>query len=1477
MIGCFSLRSARYQARLAVSLPLTLLLSGGFSHRAVAQSVIPAIDGTGTQVILNGNQFNIDGGSLSADQLNLFHSFQEFGLTQGQIANFLANPSLRNIVTRVGGGNPSFIDGLMQVTGGNPNLFLMNPSGVVFGPNAQLNLPASFAATTADGIQFGDRTFSAYGTNDYATLLGDPIGFSFGAEAGGLVINSGDLSVATGESLTLLGGTVVNTGQLSALEGQILVTSVPGESVVRLTLPGYILEMELELPPTASEESQTWQLPITALPTLLTEGLTPEMLGLTVTDTGTVELAHGVEIPDSPGTTMVSGSVDVSGDEGGSIAVLGDRVGLVNGTLDASGTEGGGTILIGGDYRGNGIVPNAQRTYVDATSTLSADADTHGDGGTIIVWADEATGFYGNITATGGELSGNGGFAEVSGKDHLVFKGHADLSSPTATHGTLLLDPTDIIISNLVTDMPEVSDSLPDIFENEFPNEKVTINQATLQGLSGDLDIILQASNNITVESLAIGKDPNGTELRILEFARGTGNITLQAGGNFSMPINSALIASSAQTPGSFSSNRTLTIQATNVTLGDISTRGGVPFPSSNVVIKATGIVETGDIATFADSNIENGVVITDNFFNGGNITITGINEDLPDTIDTSRGQLAAGTSQGSGGNIFLEAEGDIKTSLIGTSPVATGNNTQAGNITISSQFGSIDLTSQSPSIIDPNTGQLSSLLAGGAAANGGNIKIEAPNGTLITPSVFSGATETGGSIVITAPEIIVQGEIASSPSEVGTASGNIELNGNVIFEEYLINQGPNQVPENNALISTKTPNGENSGGILINGNINGNQNLSFDAGQSPINFRGSLGTSIPLRSLQVNSESTTTLNGDVRTANGDIIFNSSVDLADISGIIFDAGAATVAFNNGLTADNTTVTINADDVTLAGTISGSNTLTIQPTTDNQGIALGSNGTNTLNLDADELATLQGFSNVIIGGGSGDIAVNDPTILHTPTRLGTTGNININDTLDSKAETTNNLSLNAGGNIAVNGKVGATQPLGDVTLESFQSLTGTASIDVGSFQQVDGFISSGNINLVQPLNTNGGDVRLSTTGSIAANTITTDGGDITLSSTTGPIENVAPLSSASATGAGGDITITNPNAISIGDVDATGATTGGNITLQGSTGGGLTGTVTTGNLIAKGADRGGNVTVLANDSITAGAIDTSATQGNGGNVLLDPFGNIQVSFIDAQGGTTGFGGDVTAITTGGLFRAIDSFPDQNGVDASISAAGGAGEGRISIFHSGGDLFVPFFVAFEDIDITVEGASGTVGALTTGNPAIANNIISGEFFLGTEVRDQIGIFTSDRFTNTLNQALPDTELEKTQIEDAENQPFWLDEYFTRRTENYLGFETSTPVRSLEQIQDDLRRIEEATGVKPAVIYVVFEPEEVLRVIEEEGLIDPEGLVNQGTLLRFREEASDRLQLVRLLVVGFAVAGLNRGLELVELDELRVKCVL
>jgi len=488
-------------------------LVGAFSLTPVlAQSITPATDGTETVVTPQGNRFNITGGKTSADGTNLFQSFSQFGLNTGQIADFQSNPAIQNILGRVVGGNASIINGLIQVSGSQANLYLMNPAGIVFGRDAQLNVPASFFATTATGIGFGNNWFNATGVNDYAALVGTPRIFAFTTPVPGAIINSGNLAVKEGKNLTLLGGTVTNTGEISAPGGQITLSAVAGDSVVRLSQTGHLLSLDIQ----SSEQSSTANsIPFTplSLPELLTGGTGDHATGLTVNNDGTVQLTGGINIPTEPGTTIVAGKLDTSsiqGGVGGTVNVLGNKVGVIGGNIDVSGTNGGGRVLIGGDYQGKGTVPNASRSYVSSDSVINANSLLNGNGGRVIVWADQITGFYGNISARGGTNSGNGGFVEVSGKENLQFAGVVDTLAPNGQVGTLLLDPKNILIQAGGAD-PVLGNSL----FGDNPTGTSIISGANLSAAINQGNVTLQANNDITIADNITGNTAgNGLTLQ---------------------------------------------------------------------------------------------------------------------------------------------------------------------------------------------------------------------------------------------------------------------------------------------------------------------------------------------------------------------------------------------------------------------------------------------------------------------------------------------------------------------------------------------------------------------------------------------------------------------------------------------------------------------------------------------------------------------------------------------------------------------------------------------------------------------------------------------------------------------------------------------------------------------------------------------------------------------------------------------------
>jgi len=173
--------------------------------------------GLGTSVNTSGHTTNITGGTRPGNGPNLFHSFNQFSVGSGDVAAFIPGGAT-NIISRVIGGSPSNINGTVQAL--NSNLFFINPSGVIFGPSAKLNVTGSSYFGTANAILFSDqRIFSA---NQFAfdnTLsVAPPISFGFLGPApyGPIVLSSG--TVLQGNAVIgLVGGTVqINGSHISA-------------------------------------------------------------------------------------------------------------------------------------------------------------------------------------------------------------------------------------------------------------------------------------------------------------------------------------------------------------------------------------------------------------------------------------------------------------------------------------------------------------------------------------------------------------------------------------------------------------------------------------------------------------------------------------------------------------------------------------------------------------------------------------------------------------------------------------------------------------------------------------------------------------------------------------------------------------------------------------------------------------------------------------------------------------------------------------------------------------------------------------------------------------------------------------------------------------------------------------------------------------------------------------------------------------
>jgi len=231
-------------------------------------------DGTlGQSINLQGPNFQIGAALGQQHGPNLFHSFRDFNLSSDESATFFGPNSVQNVLSRVTGGNPSNIDGLFRSTIAGANVYFLNPYGIMFGPNARLDVQGSFHASTADYLRLGkDGRFDVRTPSDSILTVApiEAFGFLENSAASISVEGHGEiaeadwegkitgLNVRDGKTLSLIGGSInINNGSffktitvdesgnelltkmtrlpsLYAPSGRINLASVAGSSEVRL-------------------------------------------------------------------------------------------------------------------------------------------------------------------------------------------------------------------------------------------------------------------------------------------------------------------------------------------------------------------------------------------------------------------------------------------------------------------------------------------------------------------------------------------------------------------------------------------------------------------------------------------------------------------------------------------------------------------------------------------------------------------------------------------------------------------------------------------------------------------------------------------------------------------------------------------------------------------------------------------------------------------------------------------------------------------------------------------------------------------------------------------------------------------------------------------------------------------------------------------------------------------------------------------
>lgn len=358
-----------------------------------------------TQVIPGSQGVRIDGGTQAGG--NLFHSFIEFSVPTDTQVLFNNPLEVQNIFSRVTGSHLSQIDGLIQANG-NANLFLMNPNGIIFGPNARLNLGGSFVASTANSIQFQDGSeFSATqpvapplltinvpiglqfsGANHGSIRVqGSGHGFNFNSQTGALEPNAiaPNLAVQPGKTLALVSPEIsLEGGNLRAEAGAIELWAV-----TRGSLP-----LELTREQLGFNNSQ----PLAELGTI-------QLSGAASVDTSGFQ--GGVLQVQSRNLRLEAGSVMVSVTQG-SQPGRNARIGASEG-IQAIGRTAGGRIGSGFLVRTNGAGAGGNLTIttpsliVQDGAAIATGTDSSGNSGVLRVEAREV--FLGGLSASGARLT----------------------------------------------------------------------------------------------------------------------------------------------------------------------------------------------------------------------------------------------------------------------------------------------------------------------------------------------------------------------------------------------------------------------------------------------------------------------------------------------------------------------------------------------------------------------------------------------------------------------------------------------------------------------------------------------------------------------------------------------------------------------------------------------------------------------------------------------------------------------------------------------------------------------------------------------------------------------------------------------------------------------------------------------------------------------------------------------------------------
>lgn len=623
------------------------------------------ITGGSGSITSNGATTNI---TQASDKLAI--NWQSFNIAKGETVNFLQPGTNAVALNRIIGNNGSTIYGALNANG---KVFLINPSGILFAPGSQVNV----GGLVASSLNLSDASFFQ-GKYDFT-----------GTDTTAGVTNQGTLTASNGGYIALLGPQAVNEGIIVANQGSAAIAA--GQAATLDFTGDGLINLKISQAAINAQAANHNLIQADGGLVVMTARAAGEVTGTVVNNTGIIK-ATGLAEKDgkiildggNSGLVKVSGTLDATGQTGGTVKVLGDNITLATGArIDVSGDNGGGTALIGGAYQGGSSEKTASTTTVEEGVTISADALKQGNGGQVVVWADDATKFAGIITARGGAAGGNGGSVETSGKKTLQVADTASVNTlaPKGKSGNWLLDPADFTIaasggditgatlsSNLNTGNVTILSSNGTV--NTSGSGDIHINDAV--SWTNDNTLTLQAERDIVMTNKTFTY--NGSD---------ASSLTLQAGRSIALTDAVIQSASSAlnvtmsaglSNPGTISLNKNTTGSKILSNGGDIRLGGAV---SGGVL----GVLNGDPAATaimLSNAELVSGSGKIELKSAGGQTSIA--LEDSKLTTTTGDIWLEGTSSQGGAISKGITIEGGTRENMAVT--------TQGGNITIKGSSG---------------------------------------------------------------------------------------------------------------------------------------------------------------------------------------------------------------------------------------------------------------------------------------------------------------------------------------------------------------------------------------------------------------------------------------------------------------------------------------------------------------------------------------------------------------------------------------------------------------------------------------------------------------------------------------------------------------------------------------------------------------------------------------------------------------------